>query len=72
MGSEEELESNYVDYYIGSVEHIRKFLENIETAHKNEFWIILNIGTNGLPKISGLASQHFTKFFCCRNLPEKN
>ena len=34
MGSEEELESNYVDYCIGSVEHIRKFLENMETAHK--------------------------------------
>ena len=34
MGSEEELESNYVDYCIRSVEHIRKFLENIETAHK--------------------------------------
>ena len=34
MGSEEELESNYVDYYIGSVEHIIKFLENMETTHK--------------------------------------
>ena len=34
MGSEEELESNYVDYCIGSVEHTRKFLENMETAHK--------------------------------------
>ena len=34
MGSEEELESNYVDYCIGSVEHIRKFLENMETTHK--------------------------------------
>ena len=34
MGSEEELESNYVDYCIGSVEHIRKFLENMETTHR--------------------------------------
>ena len=34
MGSDEELENNYVDYYIGSVEHIRKFLENLETGHK--------------------------------------
>ena len=33
-GSEEELESNYVDYRIGSVEHIGKFLENMKTAHK--------------------------------------
>ena len=34
MESEEELESNYVDYCIGSAEHMRKFLENMETAHK--------------------------------------
>ena len=34
MGSEEELENNYVDYCLGSVEHTRKFLENMETAHK--------------------------------------
>ena len=63
MGSEEELESNYVDYCIGSVEHIRKFLENMETAHVHKIpnsgqfgYIKSNIGTNRLPKISELAS----------------
>ena len=68
MGSEKELESNYVDYCIGSVEHIRKFLENMETADK-----ITNSGQLGyikailklLPKISGFASQNFTTFLSC-------
>ena len=74
MGSEEELESNYVDYGIGSVEHIRKFLENMETAHK-----ITNSGQLGyirsileLTDYRKFQGWDFTTFLCCRNLPEKN
>ena len=78
MGSEEELESNYVDYCVGSVEHIRKFLENMETAHK-----ITNSGQLGYIRAilepmdyrkfqNLIASQHFTTFLRCRDLSEKN
>ena len=52
MRSEEELESNYVDHCIGSAEHIRKFPENIETAHK-----ITNSGQLGYIK-AGLPANN--------------
>ena len=56
MGPEEELESSYVDYCIGSAEHIRKFLENMETAHK-----ITNSGQLGYIRAI-LELTHYRKF----------